>query len=476
MDILERQRRRSFWGLWLLIVMIVVIVVAPYVIIYQAVGAAKGPAAGDLALIASDRIHALRLACMLLQLGLLLLLVLLMYRQNARRLLAELDLRRAISRSDAVFEAMRDPVVLLDPAQRVVMHNHAFEELYGDGSGSLVGKSLVEIGNAAWARPEIGQRLHDVFVRNRELWDFEHTQTTRDGASRIVLLNARRLSQQHGGPPLSLLTVSDVSAQKSSEQHIQQLARQLTGKIEQLSDANRELEAFSYSVSHDLRAPLRHIAGFTEKLKRHLGEQIDTKALHYIDTIQNADRRMAALVDDLLVYSQLGRHALRLHPVDMRSQVEETRAMLEATDPRAAAVQWDIDPLPIVVADGNMMRQVWDNLLGNAVKYSSKRPDPRIEIRHHRLDDGSHEFRVRDNGIGFDMAYAGKLFGVFQRLHKTEEFEGTGIGLASTRRVLVRHGGDIRAESKPGVGSEFRFVLPAMLDNPFNTEVSSSTQ
>ncbi len=470
MDIFDRQRRRSLWGLWLLIAMIVVIVVAPFVVIYQAVETARIPAAGDLALIMPERIYTLRLVCMLLQLGLLLLLLLLMYRQNTRRLLAELDLRRVISRADAVFEAMRDPVALLDPAQRVVMHNHAFEELYGDGRGSLIGRSLTEIGGDAWTRPEIGQRLHDVFVRNRELWDFEHTQTTRDGASRIVLLNARRLSQQHGGPPLSLLTVSDVSAQKSSEQHIQQLARQLTGKIGQLSDANRELEAFSYSVSHDLRAPLRHIAGFTEKLKRHLGERADQKTLHYIDTIQGADRRMAALVDDLLVYSQLGRNALRLHPVDLQSQVDETRAMLEATDPRAARVQWIVDPLPIVVADENMMRQVWDNLLGNAVKYSSKRPDPSIEIRHRRLEDGSHEFRVRDNGVGFDMAYAGKLFGVFQRLHKSEEFEGTGIGLASVRRVLLRHGGDISAESMPGAGSEFRFVLPSMLDNPVTPE------
>jgi len=470
MDILERQRRRSLWAFWLLIAVIVLIVVGPFVVMYQAFEQAQNVAPQSVARVVPHHIYVLGLACMLLQLGLLLVLTVLMQRQLTRRLLAEFDMRRAISRSDAVFEAMRDPVALLDPAQRVVMHNHAFEELYGDGSGSLVGESLADIGGEAWTRPEIGQRLHDVFVRNRELWDFEHTQTTRDGASRIVLLNARLLSQRHGGPPLALLTVSDVSVQKSSEQHIQQLARQLTGKIGQLSDVNRELEAFSYSVSHDLRAPLRHVSGFTEKLKRHLGEGADAKTLHCIDTIQAANRRMASLIDDLLVYSQLGRNALRLHPVDLQSQVEETRAMLEATDPRAAAVQWKIDPLPIVVADENMMRQVWDNLLGNAVKYSSKRPDPVIEVRHRRLDDGSHELTVADNGIGFDMAYAGKLFGVFQRLHNAEEFEGTGIGLASVRRVLLRHGGDITAESTPGEGSRFRFVLPSMLDNPVNPE------
>lgn len=469
MDILERQRRRSRWAFFILIVVVVVIVVAPFLVMYQAFESARGTLPGSTAPFDPTHLYALGLVCMLLQLGLLLVLTALMQRQLSRRLLAEFDMRRAISRSDAVFEAMRDPVALLDPAQHVVMHNHAFEELYGDDDGSLVGRPLAEVGVNAWARPELGQRLHDVFVRNRELWDFEHIQTTRDGAARIVLLNARRLSQQHGGESLALLTVSDVSAQKSSEQHIQQLARQLTGKIGQLSDVNRELEAFSYSVSHDLRAPLRHVAGFTEKLRRHLGDGLDGKSVHYIETIQVASRRMAALIDDLLVYSQLGRHALRLHPVDLQSQVEETRSMLESTDPRATRVEWRIDPLPIVVADGNMMRQVWDNLLGNAIKYSSRRDDPVIEVRHRRLDDGSHELIVADNGIGFDMAHAGKLFGVFQRLHNADEFEGTGIGLASVRRVLLRHGGDISAESTPGEGSRFRVVLPAMLDNPANS-------
>lgn len=240
--------------------------------------------------------------------------------------------------------------------------------------------------------------------------------------------------------------------------------------MEQVSEVNRELEAFSYSVSHDLRAPLRHIAGFVDKLGRHLGESADEKSLHYMDVIATSAQRMAALIDDLLVYSRLGRSALRLQAVDMQSMVAETRAMLdaqieEAGDPHHR-VEWQIAPLPVVIADENMMRQVWQNLLGNAVKYSGKREVAKIRVDYRQQPDGSHLFTVSDNGAGFDMAYAGKLFGVFQRLHKASEYSGTGIGLASVRRVLSRHGGRIWAEAEPDKGARFHFTLPPALDAP----------
>jgi len=264
-----------------------------------------------------------------------------------------------------------------------------------------------------------------------------------------------------------LMTISDVSAQKATNQRIAELNRQLEGKVEQVSEVNRELEAFSYSVSHDLRAPLRHVAGFSDKLARHLNETADDKTHHYLDVIGNSARRMSQLIDDLLVYSRLGRSALRLQAVDMQSVVAETRAMLDAgAEARAPRVDWRIAPLPILVADENMMRQLWGNLLGNAVKYSSRRDVAVVEVSHRMLDDGSHEFSVRDNGAGFDMAYASKLFGVFQRMHKPTEFAGTGIGLASVRRVLSRHGGRIWADSTPDAGATFHFTLPAALDAP----------
>ena len=269
------------------------------------------------------------------------------------------------------------------------------------------------------------------------------------------------------------MTVSDISLQKTAQQEIAALNRQLEGKVEQVSEVNRELEAFSYSVSHDLRAPLRHVAGFSDKLGRHLGEGIDDKSRHYLSVIGDSARRMSQLIDDLLVYSRLGRSALRLQAVDMQSLVAEARAMLDANESnegRAGRVEWRIAPMPIVLADENMMRQVWSNLLGNALKYSSQRERSVIEVEHRMQDDGGHLFTVRDNGAGFDMAYAGKLFGVFQRLHKASEFAGTGIGLASVRRVLSRHGGRIWAESTPDQGATFFFTLPAALDAPPSRE------
>ncbi len=406
---------------------------------------------------------------MLVQVLLLLLVTLLLGRQVAKRLSAERQSRQASARAMAVLQTVREPIALIDADQRVVMHNAAFDQLYGKtGDGQKLET------NAAWTDAILQQRLGDVLARGRELWDFEQVQTTTDGIERTVLINASRMSLPDREDQVALLTVSDVSAQKATQRKINELNRQLEGKVDQVSEVNRELEAFSYSVSHDLRAPLRHVSGFSDKLARHLGEDADEKSLHYLGIIGNSAKRMSQLIDDLLVYSRLGRSALRLQPVDMQSTVAETRAMLDANlaaDGSSQQVSWKIEPLPIVVADENMMRQVWLNLLGNAVKYSSTRERSQVEVSHQRLDDGSHEFCVRDNGAGFDMAYAGKLFGVFQRLHKSSDFPGTGIGLASVKRVLARHGGSISAESEPDQGATFRFTLPAALDAlPSTTE------
>jgi light-regulated signal transduction histidine kinase (bacteriophytochrome) len=222
-------------------------------------------------------------------------------------------------------------------------------------------------------------------------------------------------------------------------------------------------------VSHDLRAPLRHIGGFADKLARHLGEAKDEKSRHYLQTISDSARRMSRLIDDLLVYSRLGRSALRLQPVDMQSVVEELRAMLDsnnAADHPGHRIEWRIAPLPVIVGDENMLRQVWLNLLSNAAKYSVGSEPAVIEVGYTRDGNGDYRFVVADNGVGFDMAYAGKLFGVFQRLHSVGEFEGTGIGLASVRRVLARHGGHIEADAALGAGARFTFTLPASTDAP----------
>lgn len=411
------------------------------------------------------------LITMLVQLTLLMALLWMLRRQQASREQAEHALMAANARALAVVQAIREPIALLDGEQRVVMHNTAFAELYGshtqETAGDMLGQHISQIGEGAWAGREILQRLRDVLSRGRELWDWELQQTTRDGIQRTMLLNACRMSLPGHQQEVALLTLSDVSHRKAAETEISELNQQLQGKIEQISDVNRELEAFSYSVSHDLRSPLRHISGFAEKLGKQLGDGADDKSRHYLQVIDSSAKRMAALIDDLLVYSRLGRGALRLQPVDMQSMVEETRALLDANvhnETPQRRIEWHIEPLPMVIGDENMMRQVWSNLLGNAVKYTAPREVSHIRVSHRRLADGSHEFSVSDNGVGFDMAYAGKLFGVFQRMHKASEFPGTGIGLANVQRVLVRHGGQISAEAAPEQGATFRFTLPSLLD------------
>ncbi|WP_355607282.1 ATP-binding protein [Xanthomonas cannabis] len=420
----------------------------------------------------TERLHyaVLSWAALAVQLLLLATVIWLLQRQIRRRLAAEQEYLRANGRASSVLQTVREPIVLLDASQRIVLHNPAFAELYGleDRGNELM--TLDEVGEGAWRDPQIHQRLADVLLRGRELWDFEHEQRGADGVLRTMLINARRMTlPDTADEDVVLMTVSDISLQKASQLRIQELNRQMEGKVEQVSEVNRELEAFSYSVSHDLRAPLRHVAGFSDKLARHLGDAADEKSRHYMEVISSSARRMASLIDDLLVYSRLGRSALRLQAVDMQSLVAETRAILDSnlqSENTGHRVDWQIAPLPVLVADENMMRQLWMNLLGNAVKYSAKREVAKIEVTYTPMADGGHQFSVRDNGAGFDMEYSAKLFGVFQRLHKASEYAGTGIGLASVRRVLTRHGGRIWAEGIVDEGATFYFVLPPALEAP----------
>jgi chemotaxis family two-component system sensor kinase Cph1 len=235
-------------------------------------------------------------------------------------------------------------------------------------------------------------------------------------------------------------------------------AEELAAISEELRRSNKELEAFSYSVSHDLRAPFRHIVGYSELLKKHEWNDLSERGKRYIDTIIESAYTAGTLVDNLLRFSHMGRTALKVRPVNMAGLIEEIRQRLmhDAADRR---IEWIIGDLPEVVADPALLRLVFENLLDNAVKYTRPRDKARIEIGSHR-DNGETVFFVRDNGVGFDMKYIDKLFGVFQRLHRMEEFEGTGIGLANVRRIVERHGGRAWAEGKINQGATFSVALP----------------
>jgi chemotaxis family two-component system sensor kinase Cph1 len=226
---------------------------------------------------------------------------------------------------------------------------------------------------------------------------------------------------------------------------------------ERLLESNKELEAFTYSISHDLRAPFRHIAGYASLLEASLGSLQD-KPAHYLKSIREAATSAGQLVDDLLNFSQLGRTSLNPTRVDVRKMLREIRISM-ATDLSDRNIDWDIGELPTVTADAPMLRQALTNLIENAVKYSIKRDPALIAVRGELLD-GNIRYSVTDNGVGFDMAYAGKLFGVFRRLHRTEDFPGTGIGLALVKRIIERHGGTVFALGNVDAGATFGFTLP----------------
>lgn len=237
-------------------------------------------------------------------------------------------------------------------------------------------------------------------------------------------------------------------------------AEELAAMSEELQRSNKELEAFSYSVSHDLRAPFRHIVGYSNLLKTREGANLSEKGRHYVDTIIEAAFSAGTLVDNLLSFSQMGRNALKKVTGDMNALVEEVRRKVLRDVPADRAVRWEIEPLGRAYADPVMLRLVIENLLSNAVKYTRGKPEAVIAVGRLPPKDGEAVFFVRDNGAGFDMAYVDKLFGVFQRLHRVEDFEGTGIGLANVRRIVERHGGRTWAEGHLGRGATFYFTLP----------------
>jgi PAS domain S-box-containing protein len=333
--------------------------------------------------------------------------------------------------------------------------NRGARELYGWTAEQAIGRRSHDLLNTVFPAPlaEI-----DAELRRTGVWEGELRHTRADG-SEVVSATRWSLQRDEQGRPLVIMeTNNDITERRHAEQEVRRLNRELAERAAELEAANKELEAFAYSVSHDLRAPLRHVVGFSELLQKRASASLDDKSRHYMQTISGAARRMGLLIDDLLAFSRIGRTEARFTAVDLGQLAKEVVADL-GQDNAGREVVWRIGALPVCRGDRAMLRLVMVNLLSNAAKFTRMRRPATIEIGCSEQPDRIEVF-VRDNGAGFDMQYVGKLFGVFQRLHTNEQFEGTGIGLATVQRVIHRHGGTVRAEGTVDGGATFSFSLP----------------
>jgi K+-sensing histidine kinase KdpD len=263
----------------------------------------------------------------------------------------------------------------------------------------------------------------------------------------------------------------ELDERKRREDEIRNLNQELAKQATELETSNKELESFAYSVSHDLRAPLRHVVGFSELLQKQAASSLDDKSRRYVQTILESAKRMGNLIDDLLGFSRIGRAETRKTAVNLEQLVREVIAEL-GQETSGRDIAWKIGALPMCYGDRSMLKVALANLVSNAVKFTRMRTPAEIEIGCADARQDDTEVFIRDNGAGFDMQYANKLFGVFQRLHRSEEFEGTGIGLATAQRIIHRHGGKIRAEGAVDRGATFYFSLPRTQDAAERTVIT----
>jgi PAS domain S-box-containing protein len=362
--------------------------------------------------------------------------------------------RRVEAERDRFFTLSRDLLCIAGVDGYFKRINPAWRETFAHPDDYLLSEPFITFVHEDDVAATVAQT--ERLAAGEEVIAFENRFRCQDGSYRWLRWNARFSPAERR----IFASAHDVTDQREAANRIHRLNTELSTRAAQLEAANRELESFSYSVSHDLRAPLRHVDGFASLLTKRAHDLLDPEARRYIATISRSAKQMGALIDDLLAFSRIGRVPLRREAVGHDTLVAAVIAN-GRYDGNGHSIKWDVAPLPDVHADESMLRQVWANLIDNAVKYSSKQPTPRIVIGA-REDPSAGEkvFFVRDNGVGFDMAYADKLFGVFQRLHSSSDFEGTGIGLANVRRIVSRHGGRTWAESRAGEGATFYFSLP----------------
>ena len=351
-----------------------------------------------------------------------------------------------------IVKQSNDAIYIHDAQGKIIAWNIGAEDIYSYTESEALKMKIWSI-IPEYLHEETQQMINHV-LNKRGVQSLGAKRITKHAKVIDVLFSASLIVDPENNEMSVAITERDITQQKIADEQIAQLNADLKSNISQLEYTNKELESFSYSVSHDLRSPLRAISGYAQMLVEDYGEKVDEEGKKLITTVQKNVRKMAALIDDLLEFSKLGKKELNKTDVDMPEMVNTIIAEM-----KNSSAQFTIYPLLHAHADSGLVNQVWVNLISNAIKYSGKKERPCIEIGSSKKND-ELIFYVKDNGAGFDMEFTDRLFGVFQRLHKADQFEGTGIGLAIVKRVISRHGGRVWAEGKVNEGATFYFSLP----------------
>lgn len=355
-----------------------------------------------------------------------------------------------------VVKQSNDAIYLHDSNGAIISWNEGAEEIYGYTESEAVKMKIWNM-IPSNLQPQVEEWIRKI-GQEEKLQDVETKRITKNGDTIDVLFSASLITDPYSDHQSIVINEKEITQQKIAAEQIRLLNMNLQNNVLQLESINKDLESFSYSVSHDLRAPLRALSGYSKMLEEDYLPVLDEEAQRLLGNIQFNASKMGILIDELLAFSKLGRKPLNKATVNIQHLVETIVAEIARTNAHKANIQ--VLTLPPAEADQTLLHQVWVNLISNAIKYSSKSAAPQVEIGTTQKN-GETVYYVKDNGAGFDMQYADKLFGVFQRMHRQEEFEGTGVGLAIVHKIVTKHGGKIWAEAKVNEGATFYFTVPA---------------
>jgi len=368
--------------------------------------------------------------------------------------------RKAEKYAESIVQTVREPLLVLDSDQRVISANRSFYQTFQVTPREVEGKLLYDLSDRQWNIPKLRKLLEEILPKSTVFLDFEIEHEFKTLGRRIMVLNARRIYHETKRMQMILLAIEDITEQKRVERELKQ-AEELKQAIAALKRSNRELEQFAYVASHDLQEPLRMVSSFTQLLAKRYQGKLDKDADEFIAYIVAGAKRMQALINDLLTYSRVDTRGKSFEPIDSEAVFDQAIANLRVAIEEGEAVITH-DPLPSLIADDSQIVQLFQNLLGNAIKFHGKEP-PRIHVSA-KQEGNEWVFSFRDNGIGIAPEYFDRIFVIFQRLHGREEYPGTGTGLAICKKIVERHGGRIWVESEPSKGSTFYFAIPPVGD------------